>query len=185
MQHVHAAALCRYESATTRFFLNGRTETIRSATPDSCQFVDAVRDKTEKPVDTATAGTLLRKAIRTHVQTAKAAGMGEGCDRHLFGLMMAAKEKGKRVPFLENPALRLPFALSTSQTACKLSVAGGFGPVYPCGYGVSYFVQEDHIMFTVACFSGNQHTSSARYIDHVIAAMQLQKQLLTDSSQKQ
>jgi hypothetical protein len=144
-----------------------------------------VREKTEKPADSATAGKMLRKAIRTHVETAKAAGRGEGCDRHLFGLMMAAKEKGKRVPFLENPALRLPFALSTSQTACKLSVAGGFGPVFPCGYGVSYFVQEDHIMFTVSCFTDNPHTSSMRYVDHVIAAMQLQKQLLTDSSQKQ
>lgn len=179
-----AAPPSRYESATTRFFLSGRTETIRSATPDSCQFVDATRDKSDKPTDAATAAKLLRKAIRTHVDTAKAAGRGEGCDRHLFGLMMAAKENGKRVPFLENPALRLPFALSTSQTACKLSLAGGFGPVFPCGYGVSYFVQEDHIMITVSCFTENPHTNSGRYLDRVIAAMELQKQFLTDSSQQ-
>ena len=38
---------------------------------------------------------MLRKAIRTHVDTAKAAGRGEGFDRHLFGLMMAAFETGK------------------------------------------------------------------------------------------
>jgi carnitine O-acetyltransferase len=114
--------------------LNGRTETIRSATPDSCQFVDASRDKTENPTDAVTKGKLLRKAIRTHVDNAKAAGRGEGFDRHLFGLMMAALENRKKVPFLENPLLKLPFSLSTSQTACKLSMAGGFGPVFPCGY---------------------------------------------------
>ena len=66
---------------------------------------------------------MLRKAIRTHVETAKAAGRGEGCDRHLFGLMMAAAESGKKHAFLQNALLKMPFALSTSQTACKLSTA--------------------------------------------------------------
>jgi hypothetical protein len=93
--------------------------------------------------------------------------------------MMAAKEKGKRVPFLENPVLKLPFALSTSQTACKLSSAGGFGPVFPCGYGVSYFVQESHIMFSVSCFKDNPHTDSARFIEFIISAMQLQRTVLS------
>jgi carnitine O-acetyltransferase len=139
--------LGRYESATTRFFLNGRTETIRSATPDSCQFVDAAREKTETHTDAAVVGKLLRKAIRTHVETAKAAGRGEGFDRHLFGLMMAAMENGKRVPFLENPLLKLPFALSTSQTACKLSTAGGFGPVYPCGCVLLHFFCWFSVLF--------------------------------------
>ncbi len=47
---------------------------------------------------------------------------------------------------------------------------------------MSYFVQEDHIMFTVSCFTETTHTNSARYLEFVIAAMQKQLQLLADST---
>ncbi len=43
---------------------------------------------------------------------------------------------------------------------------------------MSYFVQEEHIMFAVSCFSNNPNTNSARYLECVIAAMQLQMELL-------
>ena len=72
---------------------------------------------------------------------------------------------------------RIPVLILPS--ACKLSTAGGFGPVFESGYGVSYFVQEDHIMFTVACFADFPHTNSARFVECVAAAMQLQLQLLS------
>ena len=50
--------------------------------------------------------------------------------------------------------------------------------MFPSGYGVSYFVQEEAIMFTVACFSEFPHTNSGRFVGEVLGAMQLQRQLL-------
>ena len=66
-----------YESASTKHFHHGRTETIRSVSAESVAFSRA---------DAAgpAAADSLRKAVAKHVQRAKLCKDGLGIDRHLY-----------------------------------------------------------------------------------------------------
>lgn len=44
---------------------------------------------------------------------------------------------------------------------------GGYGAVIPEGYGVSYNLQEDHIIFSIASFFSCHETSSIRMADAI------------------
>ena len=76
-----------YETASTRRFFHGRTETIRSATPESAAFAAAFCDAgaTREAKEGA-----LRKAVKNHSRITKEAMLGNGMDRHLFALRTLA-----------------------------------------------------------------------------------------------
>lgn len=63
-----------YESASTRLFRNGRTETIRSCSSSMCDFVAGMLDD---EVDKKRRVELLRKATDDHVAYAKMASVGQ------------------------------------------------------------------------------------------------------------
>eukprot|EP01079_Euglenida_sp_SAG-EU17-18_P005804 gene5804-1035_t len=79
-----------YESASTRQFLHGRTETVRSCTTASLKFCQ----NAHKPLlprgdcthDEQTPLQLLQQAVKIHVSTMVNAKNGYGIDRHLFVL---------------------------------------------------------------------------------------------------
>lgn len=84
---------------------------------------------------------------------------GKGIDRHLFCLYVVSKYLEVDSPFLKE-VLSEPWRLSTSQTPhgqtskmdlkkhpeC-ISAGGGFGPVDDDGYGVSYIVAGEDLLF--------------------------------------
>lgn len=84
---------------------------------------------------------------------------GRGIDRHLFCLYVVSKYLEVDSPFLKE-VLSEPWRLSTSQTPhgqtgrmdlkkhpnC-ISAGGGFGPVADDGYGVSYIIAGEDIVF--------------------------------------
>ena len=84
---------------------------------------------------------------------------GKGIDRHLFCLYVVSKYLEVDSPFLKE-VLSEPWRLSTSQTPhgqtpkldlkrfprC-ISAGGGFGPVADDGYGVSYIVAGEDLIF--------------------------------------
>jgi carnitine O-acetyltransferase len=71
-----------YEAASTRRFLKGRTEAIRVVSAESDAWVAAM----DAPgVTLEERKALFDAAVKTHVALARAAGMGQGVDRHLFG----------------------------------------------------------------------------------------------------
>lgn len=84
---------------------------------------------------------------------------GRGIDRHLFCLYVISKYLEVDSPFLQE-VLSEPWRLSTSQTPhgqtgrmdlkkhpnC-ISAGGGFGPVADDGYGVSYIVAGEDLLF--------------------------------------
>jgi carnitine O-acetyltransferase len=72
-----------YESAATRKFQLGRTETCRSVSDESVAWCKAMEDPS---VSNAEALELGRKAIQAHVKYIMEASDGKGVDRHLFGL---------------------------------------------------------------------------------------------------
>lgn len=84
---------------------------------------------------------------------------GKGIDRHLFCLYVVSKYLELDSPFLKE-VLSEPWRLSTSQTphgqTSKLdlhkhpeciSAGGGFGPVADDGYGVSYIIAGEDLIF--------------------------------------
>ncbi|XP_065910251.1 carnitine O-palmitoyltransferase 1, liver isoform-like [Dysidea avara] len=169
-----------YESATTRMFYKGRTETIRPVSEFSCQFTRLFDDPSAKPDDKKSA---LKKAIRYQEQYKLEAMRGLGIDRHLFGLYLIAKGINiKPFPKLfEHKSFTLPFELSTSQTPTKLTKyyklercgqLGGFGTITETGYGISYIVcGEDNVNFSVHSKKSCPSTDSTHMLEQIREAM--------------
>uniref|UniRef100_A0A1I7XKU5 Carnitine O-palmitoyltransferase n=1 Tax=Heterorhabditis bacteriophora TaxID=37862 RepID=A0A1I7XKU5_HETBA len=101
-----------YEPAVMRLFKDGRTETVRSCSSHSCEFVRAMLDKTR---DDNIRFALLKTACEHHQNYYRNAMAGKGVDRHLFGMYIVAKYYQIASPFLDN-VFSMNYALSTSQT---------------------------------------------------------------------
>ncbi|TVY51937.1 putative mitochondrial carnitine O-acetyltransferase [Lachnellula cervina] len=73
---------CTYEPAMTKVYLHGRTEAIRSVTPESVDFVQTfwAENPPQQKVDT------LKKACQKHTANTKECAKAQGCDRHLYAL---------------------------------------------------------------------------------------------------
>lgn len=71
-----------YEAATTRKFYKGRTEAIRVVTSDADAWVESMDDVSATNEERK---RLFDAATKKHVALAKAAGNGQGVDRHMFG----------------------------------------------------------------------------------------------------
>ncbi|CAP34928.2 Protein CBG17205 [Caenorhabditis briggsae] len=71
-----------YETASTRKFYHGRTETVRSLTPDLAKYLEAC----ENSATNETIKTLFFDAYNSHNTLMDAARDGKGIDRHFLGL---------------------------------------------------------------------------------------------------
>uniref|UniRef100_A0A3Q2ZVG4 Carnitine O-palmitoyltransferase 1, liver isoform-like n=1 Tax=Kryptolebias marmoratus TaxID=37003 RepID=A0A3Q2ZVG4_KRYMA len=161
-----------YEASMTRLFREGRTETVRSCSNESCAFIKALEGEETKEE----CRRLFRQASEKHQNLYRLAMTGAGIDRHLFCLYVVSKYLGVDSPFLKE-VLSEPWRLSTSQTPIQqmelfdlknhpdfISLGGGFGPVADDGYGVSYIiVGEDMINFHVSSKHSCSDTDSHRF----------------------
>jgi carnitine O-acetyltransferase len=75
-----------YESAQTKQFLHGRTETCRTVSVDSVAWVKSMSDPS---INAAKRVELLRKAVDSHVKYMNDAVAGKGVDRHLLGELIS------------------------------------------------------------------------------------------------
>uniref|UniRef100_A0A8C6USI3 carnitine O-palmitoyltransferase n=1 Tax=Neogobius melanostomus TaxID=47308 RepID=A0A8C6USI3_9GOBI len=83
-----------YEASMTRLFREGRTETVRSCTNETCAFVRSmIRDE-----------TLFKVAAEKHQVMYRLAMTGQGIDRHLFCLYVVSKYLGEDSAFLKEVA---------------------------------------------------------------------------------
>uniref|UniRef100_M3Z9V2 carnitine O-palmitoyltransferase n=1 Tax=Nomascus leucogenys TaxID=61853 RepID=M3Z9V2_NOMLE len=90
-----------YEASMTRLFREGRTETVRSCTTESCDFVQAMVD----PAQTVEQRLKLFKlASEKHQHMYRLAMTGSGIDRHLFCLYVVSKYLAVESPFLKEVA---------------------------------------------------------------------------------
>jgi len=131
-----------YESAATRRFQLGRTETCRSVSSASVAWCNAMNDPS---VDDKTRVELLRKAVHDHVEYITAASDGKGVDRHLFGLKKLL-EPGQEVPALyKDPAYAYSSSwyLSTSQLSSEYFNGYGWSQVIDAGFGIAYMINEN------------------------------------------
>eukprot|EP00918_Siedleckia_nematoides_P012688 GHVU01027769.1.p1 GENE.GHVU01027769.1~~GHVU01027769.1.p1 ORF type:complete len:764 (+),score=90.89 GHVU01027769.1:170-2461(+) len=178
-----------YEASMTRLFREGRTETVRSCSVESSAFVKTMEDSNATKDDRIKA---FKKATNYHQDLYRQAMTGGGIDRHLFCLYVVSKYLGIESPFLKE-VLSQPWRLSTSQTPHQqtdmldlhknpslISAGGGFGPVADDGYGVSYIIAgENVIFFHISCKRGCNETDSKRFGRGVCRALQDIKSLLS------
>ena len=73
---------CTYEPAMTKVYLHGRTEAIRSVSPESVEFVQTfwAENPAQSKIDA------LKKACQKHTANTRECAKAQGCDRHLYGL---------------------------------------------------------------------------------------------------
>lgn len=159
-----------YETALTRLFKNGRTETIRTLTNHSRAFVLAMVDP-ESTVQTRQA--LLRRAIQTHTNLTRHAATGRGIDRHLLGLQMMLKPGENHKLFEDKLFMHSQtWKLSTSGLSAGHQFRGtGFGSPYPDGYGINYLAGPDILKFGIESKYSSSLTSTKGFDLAIIHAL--------------
>lgn len=131
-----------YESAATRRFQQGRTETCRTVSDASVAWCSAMADA--EAAD-KTKVELFHKAIAGHLEYISAASDGKGVDRHLFGLKKLLGP-GEEVPAIfKDPAYSYSSSwyLSTSQLSSEYFNGYGWSQVIDQGFGIAYMINEN------------------------------------------
>ncbi|KAG2012392.1 hypothetical protein GB937_007222 [Aspergillus fischeri] len=139
-----------YESASTRKFQEGRTETIRSVSDESVAFCKAQADPSVPREEVV---RLFRAALAAHSKYTALASDGQGVDRHLFGLKKLLRE-GEKLPALyEDPAYAYSgsWYLSTSQLSSEFFNGYGWSQVIDDGFGIAYMINENSLNFNIVC----------------------------------
>lgn len=134
-----------YESAATRRFQLGRTETCRTVSDDSVAFCKAMQDG---EADSKTTVELFRKAINSHLEYIAAASDGKGVDRHLFGLKKLL-EPGQELPAIfKDPAFAYSskWFISSSQLSSEYFNGYGWSQVVDDGWGIAYMINENRLV---------------------------------------
>lgn len=180
-----------YEASMTRLYREGRTETVRPVTIESAEWVRAMHDPTKSDKQRL---ELLRVACSRHTLGIQNAMCGKGIDRHLFCLYVISHYLKAENDFLKE-VLSEPWKLSTSQTPHNqanmldpkrfpnhISCGGGFGPVADDGYGVSYMIAgEELLFFHVSSKRSSKETDSARFSTNLHEALLDMKRLFEGS----
>ncbi|EJD49075.1 acyltransferase ChoActase/COT/CPT [Auricularia subglabra TFB-10046 SS5] len=169
-----------YETALARFFLRGRTETIRSYSGESRAFVKAM-------VDPACHASVclerLKEAITAHNSYTKSAIQGQGIDRHLLGLRLLMEEGERAEPFEDELFWRSQdWRLSTSGlTSGERFMGTGFGSPTHNGYGIPYLLGPDLLRFGIESKVSCPETSTTRFIGHLEESLLQMRQMCEDA----
>ncbi|KAK6454800.1 ceramide glucosyltransferase [Scheffersomyces xylosifermentans] len=143
-----------YESAATRKFLKGRTETGRSVSIESKAFVETWSNpdaSIEAKVET------FQKAAKQHVAYLSEAADGKGVDRHLFGLKQQL-QPGEKVPeIFTDPIFTYSqtWYISSSQIPSEYFQSWGWSQVIDDGFGLAYLINNDWLHVHISAKRGN------------------------------
>ncbi|RKP40124.1 acyltransferase ChoActase/COT/CPT, partial [Dimargaris cristalligena] len=161
---VHGHTTPTYETGSTRKYFRGRTETVRVLTTEAAAFVEAFG---RQPGQVPSASDkkkvehlyeALRRATTQHTRLASQAAEGQGVDRHLLGLKLAALKLSTTPattlhPIFTDPAFTASttWRLSTSSIHEGLNlIVAGFGCVVPeGGYGINYMKENERMKFGI------------------------------------
>jgi len=138
-----------YESASTRGYRHGRTETIRVSSMESLRFVQSLSTGISPQ-----SAVLLRSALARQSKRTQDATLGYGVDRHLLGMRLIHRDHFPNKPM---PAIftdptytySISWRMSTSQLGGD-HFTTGYGAVVDDGLGVCYSYTKNTIHFKVA-----------------------------------
>lgn len=137
-----------YEAASTRKFFKGRTETVRSVSLESQNFVTnwcnpnvSINDKLK----------FLRESIASHVNYLKRSTNGLGIDRHFFGLKQMLKKDEPIPSLLNDPIFNYSsnWLISTSQLSSEFFDGYGWSQVNDNGFGLAYMINNDWLHINI------------------------------------
>ncbi|KAF0688250.1 Aste57867_20120 [Aphanomyces stellatus] len=163
-----------YETAHTRLFHHGRTETVRSLTNESLAFVKTM----ESSADASTKWEALQTAMKRHGEVIKNSLLGQGIDRHLMGLYIVSEMSGitPRPAIFTDKAYELSkrYRISSSNISGTVGASpiwGGFSAMYDDGYGICYALQPDRINFSITAYHTDPTTSAEKFKRHLEHAL--------------
>ncbi|CAM9324436.1 peroxisomal carnitine O-octanoyltransferase isoform X1 [Lampetra fluviatilis] len=168
---LHGRPGCCYETASTRKFYHGRTETMRPCTPEAVAWCRAMQ---EPSMPTGRRLELMLEAFDKHNRLMKECENNKGCDRHLLGLLLLAEDEGLPVPELfRDPSFTKSggggnFVLSTSLVGYT-NTLGAVAPMVPHGYGFFYRIRDDRLVVSVTAWRSCPQTDGER-LYHAFAA---------------
>ncbi|XP_059909780.1 peroxisomal carnitine O-octanoyltransferase-like isoform X4 [Gadus macrocephalus] len=151
-----------YETAMTRRFYHGRTETMRPCTQEAVLWCQAMTDPT---CTEDVKRKALLKAVNKHNKLMALAQNGEGFDRHLLGLYLVSKEEGLPTPHLFMDPLYAKsggggnFTLSSSLVGYT-TVLGAVAPMVQHGYGFFYRIRDDRIVMSITAWKSDPETDT-------------------------
>ncbi|OQR93505.1 choline/Carnitine O-acyltransferase [Achlya hypogyna] len=157
----YGTAVNQYEPAMTKRFLHGRTEAIRSMTPETLAFIELFCAGEENELKQLGA---LRAAAASHSAVVKRSAGGQGVERHLYALQQIAAVHGLPEPALFRDGAWRTLGrsiISTSNCGNPSLRLFGFGPVVPEGFGIGYIIKDDGIQFCAA----SKHRQTQRFLD--------------------
>ncbi|ORX49514.1 acyltransferase ChoActase/COT/CPT [Hesseltinella vesiculosa] len=137
-----------YESAQTRKYQRGRTETARSVTEESVAFVKAMENPA---LGNEAKIAAFRTALKAQGAYMSDCVKGHGVDRHLFGLKNCL-QPGEESAFFKDPAYSYSshWFISSSQLSSENFDGYGWGPVAADGFGCAYMIKKDALQFNIA-----------------------------------
>ncbi|KIW96255.1 uncharacterized protein Z519_03323 [Cladophialophora bantiana CBS 173.52] len=137
-----------YESAATRKYQQGRTETTRSVSDESVAFCNAMADPS---VSREECERLFRAAVQAHVQYTADASDGYGVDRHLFGLKKLIQPGEETPEIFTDPAYTYSSSwyISSSQLSSEYFNGYGWSQVIDQGWGIAYMINENSLQFNI------------------------------------
>ncbi|CAF1129649.1 unnamed protein product [Adineta ricciae] len=157
-----------YESASTRRFHLGRVDNIRANTPEALVWARAMVDETDN-ISAAEKLRLFRQAMQAQTDLMVQNILGNGMDCHMLALKQIARDNNLPIPelFLDpGYALSNHFSLSTSQVTTNINDSFiCYGAVVPDGYGCSYNVRSDYILFCISSFNKCSTTNSQEFAE--------------------
>ncbi|TPX61639.1 hypothetical protein PhCBS80983_g00947 [Powellomyces hirtus] len=161
-----------YESAQTRKFAFGRTETCRSVSVESVEWVKAMENPS---VPAAQKAELGKKAVGAHIKYMNDAVENKGVDRLWLGLKLALKPHEPVPEFFKDPAFEYSkhWYLSTSQISSEYYDGYGWGEVVPDGFGIAYMVKERSLHFNVASLNEMRPDRMHHYLAEALRDMRV------------
>ena len=180
----HGRPASAYESATTRLFYHGRTETVRSCSYEMKLFAEAM---TNADCSMDRRRTLLHKASEKQKQLMTDACLGQGVDRHLFGLKRLAQEDGMDLPeIFTDPAWiksggDANFVISTSLSGFTAS-HGICCPMVIDGYGAFYTIEDSRINMAVSTWNESEVTNCRKFYDNMLRALNQMEEILSHNN---
>lgn len=180
---LHGKSGSCYETATTRRFFHGRTETMRPCTVEAQHWCRTMLNPTATIEEKRQA---LNAAFSKHNKLMAEALDGKGFDRHLLGLCLIAKEEGLPVPELYTDPLYTKsggggsFVLSTSLVGYT-TVLGAVAPMVPHGYGFFYRIRDDRIVASCTALKSNPETDAETLFQNLCTSLHDIMQVTTQS----
>ncbi|KAI9088521.1 Choline/Carnitine o-acyltransferase-domain-containing protein [Phlyctochytrium arcticum] len=169
---MHGVSRPTYESASTRKFAFGRTETCRSVSLESVAWVKAMEDPSVSIAEKAQLG---KRAVVSHTKYMTDAGENRGVDRLWLGLKLIMKKDEPVPAFFTDPSFDYSkhWYLSTSQIPSENYDGYGWGEVVPDGYGIAYMVNSRSLHFNIACLNEMRADRMQYYLAEALRDMRV------------